>query len=216
MPKSFIHRSAEKFINEHYDEFNYKPTKIVRNNNDFVYIFFRDLNPCFSFYISKNELCIRINFRGCFWDWLNCFDVTEKRKNTGEYYCNCCIDDGKVAMFSSRYDLWCDHVFSPLLEFINGIRPDDLIKIWGAPLWIDFLNSKNIQTTHEEIIDSNGATIINKRTQKKLIFAVQPCRTKILGPDEPKEIKSGFTRYLNILNKNPYQELVSINESRRC
>ena len=212
MPKSFVHRSVEKFINDHYDEFKYKPTKTVRKRNGFAYIFFRDLNPCFSFYIhNNNELSIEINFRGCLWDWLNHFDVSEKRKNTGEYYCGCCTDDWKNIMFASRYDIWCDHVFSPLLEFINNINSDDLIKIWGGSRWINFLNNKSVKTYHEEIIDSNGAVIVNNKIQKRFDIVIQPCKNKILDLDKPNEKKSGFTRYLNVLNKNPYQEFVNIN-----
>ena len=213
MPKSFVHRSVEKFINDHYDEFKYKPTKTVRKRNGLVYIFFRDLNPCFSFYISNWELSIQINFRRCFWDWLNHFEVSEKRKSTGEYYCACCIDEWKNIMFASRYDLWCDHVFSPLLEFINNINSDYLIEINGAHLWIDFLNSKNLKTIHEEIIDSNGAVFVNKKRQEKFNIVLQPCKTKIIGPDKPNKKESGFTRNLNVLNKNPYQEFVNINYS---
>jgi hypothetical protein len=53
------------------------------------------------------------------WDLLLSLDVAPEVNPGGGYVCTCCRDEGKLEVFDTLEALWADHLFEPLLEWIN-------------------------------------------------------------------------------------------------
>ncbi len=68
--------------------------------------------------ISGGEVIISVDWQGQNWDILLCLEVLPVRTTSG-YICRECEPEAHE-IFPSREALWVDHLFEPLLKWING------------------------------------------------------------------------------------------------
>jgi hypothetical protein len=78
---------------------------------------FKGLNPALTIFLSW-EIGVGVDWQGENWDFLIFFETVPEHKADG-YHCSLCIDEYAQITYSSREDLWQDHLFQPFLEWFN-------------------------------------------------------------------------------------------------
>ena len=69
---------------------------------------------------------------GC-WDFLLSVDGEPKRADGGGFFCETC-PPGARRVFADRPALWADHLFEPLLEWVNGeLARAKWLALYGDP-----------------------------------------------------------------------------------
>ena len=149
MPKNFVQKTFERWLKRNRSRFKYPPW-ISKARKHYFVVRFHGLMPEISCRITKSGRAevFYIDRQGQYWDIITDFDLAPARTPGRGYYCEWCAEKRKY--FPTRAALWEEHVFSALLEWINDIRPDTRVYLYGSP--------------EEEIW---GAELINKDDEKR-------------------------------------------------
>jgi hypothetical protein len=116
MPKNFMRKTFDRWIDRHARRFHYPPYVVVQRKTYFV-LQFRGITPTIRCRINTwGAVEIPVFYQRTEWDMLRDFDVVEQRTSTGQYYCHLCTSPD---LFASRDALWVTHSFEPLLAWTN-------------------------------------------------------------------------------------------------
>lgn len=81
---------------------------------------------------TDSEIAINVDWQDTFWDVIQWFEAPPK-KVPGGYVCDLCPQDDRP-VFSSREDLWNDHIFEPFLAWVNDdLATAEAISLSGTP-----------------------------------------------------------------------------------
>ena len=131
MPKNFVRKTYEKWLKKNRDRFRFPPWIAESRKDSFTLRFF-GIAPELTCRINKYgraEVFIH-DSRGQYWDIIREFDIIENRTSDGKHYCSLCE---KPTYYSTRSSLWEDHVFEAMLTWINELKSDSWICLWGIP-----------------------------------------------------------------------------------
>ena len=131
MPKSFARRTYDGWVATSRHRFLYPPWVVCARKGSFE-LAFEGIAPELTCLITNRGMamiCIQ-DRHGEHWDILLDFDVFPARTAAGRCFCSQCQPP---AYYPSRAALWEDHVFEPLLRWVNGLPPDGWICLWGGP-----------------------------------------------------------------------------------
>lgn len=92
------------------------PIRISRRTDQRIEITFVGINPILSISLSK-EIWVCVTWENEIWDCLCNFEADPQHVKKG-YICKFC-DPEMREIFPDREALWRDHLFEPLLEWVN-------------------------------------------------------------------------------------------------
>ena len=91
----------------------------LRTRTDEVLEFsFAGISPAISGALTPHEINVHAMHENVCWDFLLSIDALPKRARGGGFFCETCPPGARV--FADRPALWADHLFEPLLEWVNG------------------------------------------------------------------------------------------------
>jgi hypothetical protein len=94
---------------------------------------FEGINPAIGAFLTCWELVVFVNWEGRNWDVLLNLDARPRRLARGGYTCECCKRQNRRT-FPSLDAFWRDHLFEPLLVWVNGeLAAADVIGLYGSP-----------------------------------------------------------------------------------
>lgn len=154
-------------------------THIYRRTNKEILLAFAGQNPAVLYAAIRPEgIMVVVEQAGVFYDALFDLDIEVKRTSEG-YTCQRCDVEDQV-VFPTREDLWRDHLFEPLLVWVNeklaiarGIR----IASDGGCTW-----AKLIATLDESLNDDPNLWLL--KNLKPLNSGDQACQS-----DNPIQVK---------------------------
>jgi hypothetical protein len=92
---------------------------------------FVGINSAIGATLTTRELSVFVEWEGRIWDFFRCFDVWP-RLAIGGYICEHCRPEQRT-IFPCMQALWQDHLFEPLLEWINGkLAAADAVGLYGS------------------------------------------------------------------------------------
>lgn len=139
--RAFIH-----WLNKNRTRFEV-PILLSKISADGIELRFQDCPDCLSVWLSRDDqLEIHVSWRGMLWDrmkkmWApvqrwNRFahrsspQLRHEKSHREGYVCGFCLHECYVDIFSSPEALWQDHLFDPLLEWVNDeLAPARWLKI---------------------------------------------------------------------------------------
>jgi hypothetical protein len=108
---------------------------------------FVGINSAIGATLTTRELSVFVEWEGRIWDFFRCFDVWP-RLAIGGYICEHCRPEQRT-IFPCMHSLWQDHLFEPLLEWVNGkLAAADAVSLYGSP---------STGWTHAELVSKHGA-----------------------------------------------------------
>jgi hypothetical protein len=106
-----------------------EPLRLVRRTDHWLELSFVEV-PVLSVSLLPHEINIAANLVGECWDFLLSFDAFPAKTAAG-YICRECPSECQT-VFASRDALWRDHLFEPLLDWINTkLAAADAIGFYG-------------------------------------------------------------------------------------
>jgi hypothetical protein len=98
------------------------PFRISKISADYVKMYFQNYPDCLSVSLSRNAIGVYVEWQGEPWDELIDYDASPF-PTSGGYKCKQCVyENGDSAtLFSSREEMWLDHVFNPFLNWVNTV-----------------------------------------------------------------------------------------------
>lgn len=140
MTKGIMHRIYQFWMEENAERFQFRPYLIKRASN-MITVGFDGLTPQIYLLIRKrskkgqraSSIQAEIYFestryKGWPVDIIWEFDFEDERTFEGKHFCRWCPERHD---FDSRDALWVSHVFEPLLNWINGIKADQVLLEYG-------------------------------------------------------------------------------------
>ncbi len=118
-PRRRIQRAFVDWLSESRDRFS---IPVMMRRTDHVIDFsFEGIHPAIQgALVNWEELNVAVDWQDVCWDLIISLDVSPE-KTEGGYICTMC-DPDKRTVFPSKEALWRDHLFEPLLKWVN----DDL------------------------------------------------------------------------------------------
>lgn len=117
MPSSFILKTFGCWLRQNRRRFRFQPV-IVKRLKNCIQLRFKGISQKIQCVITQHCADIYVSHQGECWDILIDFGVAERKSSAG-YYCELCEPDTR-GFFSTREELWIEHCFEPLLEWVNG------------------------------------------------------------------------------------------------
>lgn len=110
--------------------------------------------PALSATLTSSEIIISVEWHGECWDILLSFDVSPQRTENG-YICRHCAVERR-ATFPDLDALWRDHLFDPLLRWVNEkLAIADALGLYGSPArgwtYAELLTNCDAQKTEPDI-----------------------------------------------------------------
>jgi hypothetical protein len=93
------------------------PLHYLKRTDYCLELTFRALNPAMSIFLTQ-EIGVCVEWRGKCWDCLIFFEAYPQRSTDG-YHCSLCIEEYSRIAYTSRENLWQEHMFEPFLQWIN-------------------------------------------------------------------------------------------------
>jgi hypothetical protein len=109
-------RAFLAWLCEHQSSFK-RPLQFVRRKDDYLEMSIPGLNPSLNIYLSC-EISVSVNWQGCCWDLLVCFD-TVPRHSADDYYCALYEPEYRT-FYANRKALWQAELFDPFLNWLNN------------------------------------------------------------------------------------------------
>ena len=88
---------------------------------------FKGITPLIScgFY-DGGDISVHVDYFGRYFDIIQELDIREEMTPEGRYFCRECRDyqEGEVPEYDSREELWAEHSFKPLAEYVSETFTD--------------------------------------------------------------------------------------------
>ena len=117
MPKSFHHKAFDHWLSLNRGRFLHPPV-IVKNREKSFTMRFRGINSAIDCTINSHGYSISVSNEGECWDLIAEGDISEQRTSSGRYFCEIC-ETGRRELFPTRFALWEDHIFQPIMNWAN-------------------------------------------------------------------------------------------------
>jgi len=127
--RPMIQRAFDRWYRASQDRFAIK-LEFIRRTDSCLTFGFQGVNRIIDVSLS-NDLSVHVTWDDTSWDMLLSLDAFPKRVRGG-YVCTEC-DPAIRQTFPSREALWEDHLFEPLLEWVNeNLAPAEALRLYGA------------------------------------------------------------------------------------
>ena len=117
MPKSFQRKAFDRWLCRNRGLFPRTPV-IVENRKKYFTMRFRGINSAIACIITSHGYDISVSYEGEVWDLIDSGGLSERRTPLGQYFCEQCKPECRE-LFPTRYALWEDHIFKPILNWAN-------------------------------------------------------------------------------------------------
>ena len=117
MPKSFRRKAFDRWLSKN-QEFFRNPPVIIENRKKHFTMRFRGINPVIECTITNHDYSISVSHEGRCWDLIDTADLSERTTPSGQYFCGECKPEYQK-LFPTRFALWEDHIFKPILNWAN-------------------------------------------------------------------------------------------------
>jgi hypothetical protein len=117
MPKSFQRKAFDNWLSKNRGLFRHPPV-IITNRKQYFTMRFRDINSAIECTITSHDYTISVSNEGEYWDLTDTGDLSVQRTSSGHYFCEEC-ETGHRELFPTRFALWKDHIFQPILDWAN-------------------------------------------------------------------------------------------------
>ena len=111
-----LHRAFLNWLAVNHDRFAI-PLRIIEREDRFIRLGLVGIIPALEVSVTTWEINLVVRWQGDWWDMLISFEALPKRV-AGGYHCNLCVPEAKQ-LWPSREAIWLDHLFNPLLEWVN-------------------------------------------------------------------------------------------------
>ena len=134
MPLSKIQRAFLSWLEENRDRFAVE-IRLGARTDEVQEFSFAGINRAIEGALTSDEINVyAIHDNDC-WDILLSVDAEPKRAHGGGFFCERCLTDARRA-FADRPALWADHLFDPLLEWVNeDLARAKWLALDGSPGW---------------------------------------------------------------------------------
>lgn len=144
MPKTFVRKTFDAWLEENIDHFKFKPY-IWESRKRYFCLRFDGLDPCFYVLITKNgnvEGRI-VNKHDELRDIISEFDLYQNKTDDGMYYSCLALNP---TFYPDRRSLWRKHAFDEMLSWINTIDETFWLYLEGNPKFTGTSVRKQAQT----------------------------------------------------------------------
>ena len=112
---------------------------------------FEDAAPELIFTLCDNgNATVDVIYQNHFRDIVAEFDVMENKTGSGKYYCHGCKEK---KLYSSRKHLFVEHVFEPLLDWVNAnLNSSNWLCVFkaGGAAWASIVDEENVPAAHSQ------------------------------------------------------------------
>jgi hypothetical protein len=131
MPRRLIQRAFLGWLEENRSLFAVE-IKLGRRTDTVLQFTFAGINSAISGVLTTWEISVFVMRQGECWDYL--LDLNAETKLVpGGYVCDLCPPESRP-VFSNRPALWTDHLFEPLLEWVNeSLAKAKWLALYGSP-----------------------------------------------------------------------------------
>jgi hypothetical protein len=190
MPKSFKRKAFDYWSSRNRGCFRHPPV-IVENRKKYFIMRFRGINSAIECIITTYDYSISVSHGGQFWDFIESDYLSEQWTPSGQYICREC-----KKLFPTRFALWEDHIFKPILYWSNN----NLLKTKWVCIFKDGQGA-----TMAQVVDENSLLIVMQDDSLVKAIPLMPIQT----PDNMGSIDSeaamrhiiAFKKFTNSLKK---------------
>ena len=115
MLKSFQREAFDQWLSKNQEFFQHPPV-IVKNGKNYFTMSFQGINSAIGCIITSYDYSISVNYKGECWDLIDDEYLIERQTPSGQYFCEACKPK-KRKIFPTRFALWEDHIFKPILSW---------------------------------------------------------------------------------------------------
>jgi hypothetical protein len=159
--KSFQREAFVQWLSKN-KEFFLHPPVIVKNRKTSFTMRFQGISSAIECTLTNHGYMISVDHKGLCWDLIDVGDVYEQRTSSGQYFCKECIPEYKK-LFPTRFALWEDHVFQPMLKWSTN----NLLKT----KWLCLFQTHGNGITWARMVDENN---LLKEMQDETLFKAIP------------------------------------------
>ena len=130
-PRRRLHRSFLRWLKENRICFAI-PLRILSRTDRVLRFSFDKVSNSVRGTLSTWEIIVSVEFKECNWDLIFVAEQSAQRV-PGGYLCGLCLP-GFQRVFASRQALWTEHLFEPLLAWVNEeLSPAHWLVLEGRP-----------------------------------------------------------------------------------
>jgi len=122
MPKTFQRKAFDQWLSKNQEFFKHPPV-IIESRKNYFTMHFQGINSAIGCIITDHDYSISVDYKGKCWDLIDTEYVSEQQTPSGQYFCEACKPKSRK-LFPTRFALWEDHIFKPILNWAN----DNLLK----------------------------------------------------------------------------------------
>lgn len=132
-PRPRIQRAFFQWLDEHRDDLLIQPV-IERRTDRRIELHFRGVTPAIWLEITRSEATVGISHEGHVWDLLWSDAAVPRPSGDGRWLCGLCRDEGRsLRVFQTREQLWREHLFNALGDWINDtLASSDRIALYAV------------------------------------------------------------------------------------
>lgn len=148
MPSSFTKKLFSHWLKSNSHRFNVNPY-IEKSRKDHFYVKFSGVTDQICCHFGPWQVEVWAQYEGdpelC--DIVAEFDLSEARNASGQYYCKSCLE---AKLYDSREELWIEHSFKPLAEWVNKKLTDSTSLCFsqmdgGGSCWVELLPTEKVE-----------------------------------------------------------------------
>jgi hypothetical protein len=148
MPKSFYRKAFDQWLSSNRKLFRHSPV-IVKSRKKYFTMRFHGINSAIGCIITSYDYSISVDYKGECWDLIDEEYVCEQRTPSGQYFCEACEPESRK-LFSTRFALWEDHIFKPILNWASN----NLLKT----KWLCLFQCEG--STMAKVVDKNSLLMV--------------------------------------------------------
>jgi len=134
-----MHKTFDYWLRKNRHRFNHVPYITKKTKEGYVFQF-DGISSSIRGYLSKNSCCLLVEHKGEYWDFIWEEDIVFAQNSQRKLYCTLCQDDFEEgrrkdppAFFDTKKEAIIDHIFKPLLEWVNKLNHGHHIFLYGIP-----------------------------------------------------------------------------------
>jgi hypothetical protein len=129
LPRPRIQRAFVRWLKDNRHRFKV-PIQITQITDKGIELHFPQHPDVFSIWLSRWDLSVCVDWQGETWDMLISLDAIPASTPMG-YRCTLC--ENTNINWTSREALWQDHLFAPLLDWVNKtLAPATTLRLYGT------------------------------------------------------------------------------------
>jgi hypothetical protein len=134
MPRRKIQSAFLSWLKDNRDRFALE-IRLGTRTDEVQEFSFAGINPAITGALTTYEIEVYAMHEDDSWDILLSAWAEPKRARGGGFFCEACRPDAR-RVFADRPALWADHLFDPLLEWVNdSLARAKWLALYGSPEW---------------------------------------------------------------------------------